>query len=253
MKGSLLSPSKETKLEEIKLLADQEVLVAELPDKMNPQRPFVFSAPEAQVQFVKKYESQSLHFFTRPENIKGPGERIQIFSAKKGMESHNQSTFERNGAKENKDKIGVCGVCKETKMLSYTCPCQKVHYCSLLCKSKDYIHERTCEKEPTLPRKAGESLRAKKGLIGLENLGNTCFMNSGIQCLSHTMELTEFFLSNEYSKEINEDNPIGTQGKLVKAYASLMDHLWFGSGSSFRPYQFKKALGSANPMVSSLI
>ncbi|GES76716.1 cysteine proteinase [Rhizophagus clarus] len=88
------------------------------------------------------------------------------------------------------------------------------------------------------------------GSTGLKNLGNTCFMNSIIQCLSGTVPFARYFLDGSYKRHINRTNPLGTKGVLAEAFATLIKVLWSDSYTFVSPVTFKEAIGRFAPQFS---
>ncbi|CCE62430.1 hypothetical protein TPHA_0C02770 [Tetrapisispora phaffii CBS 4417] len=95
--------------------------------------------------------------------------------------------------------------------------------------------------------------------IGLENMGNSCYLNCIIQCLLSSHEFTRIFLNNSYEKHINLKSKLGSKGVLARNFARLINTMYTeGSEQSkndrngpVKPAQFKLACGSINSIFRS--
>ncbi|KRX00132.1 hypothetical protein PPERSA_10631 [Pseudocohnilembus persalinus] len=189
---------------------------------------------------------------------------VEIKSDKQNKFLFSQSSIQGPLLEKGKP-YGYCENCIEKKILSFKCQCQNAYYCSAKCQYEDKeFHGNTCEQ--AFDSDNDEEYNNKEIIvtdklqpeIGLINIGNTCYMNSALQCLAASSNYIQFYLNNEYKKFLKEfkkeenknENLFGDDlddDKLTVKFAKLMKLLIdCDSKQEIYPYSFKTQMGKAS-------
>ena len=121
-------------------------------------------------------------------------------------------------------------------------------YCSEYCRNEDKIHldyhnkiQQFIDYDYKLLKVLHDDIAnytSSGGIHGFRNLGNTCFMNAGLQCITHCEALSTYFLSGEYKNDnLNSDNEKG----LVQEFERFVSEIWTENNNyTISPSQMRK-------------
>ena len=177
-------------------------------------------------ELKKEYENKLMEISKKEEELKQRNEKINIKDLKMKELPIKLSEAEKEFAKEKKDFYNK--IKEREKQL-------KEREEKLLEKERKFKRIREFNIPPNSP----------PILIGLNNIGATCYMNASLQCLSNTKKLTEYFLY----KYKTDKNKIMTY-----EYYKLLRELWKkdNNNKSYSPNSFKEVLGKENPIFAGV-
>ena len=93
-----------------------------------------------------------------------------------------------------------------------------------------------------------------KPLVGLENIGATCYMNATLQCLCNIEKFVDYFKYNEHLYEIIKNDKYNNN--LCSSFKLLIESLYSNDEKkrkgSYAPREFKNKISNMNPLFKGI-
>ena len=87
-------------------------------------------------------------------------------------------------------------------------------------------------------------------VVGLNNVGATCYMNATLQCLVHVEKLTKYLLKPEKIQMIQTNK---NKYKLTDAYLNVLINSWLNVNiNNYSPNYFKQVISDMNPLFQGV-
>ena len=164
-----------------------------------------------------------------------------------------------NDDKKNNNLIYKCNICEKEININnkYNCgKCNMSFFCSKNCAniSGEHVQLHKIMNPLLKPDFNLEILKnrslyldeySRKGIVGLYNLGNTCYLNTVVQCLSNTLDFTKYFALDYYKNEQNFSK-YETEGDLVEELSELLKNMWMGTDPVLAPKKLRIAFCKLN-------
>ena len=212
--------------------------------------------PNIIIEEKKEIKIKEENFIT-PNGNEGETKEILINEEKINPETNNfNNNIEDEKEKDNKNEINNISNITNKEEMSQKESILENKVLDNKEENKEIINDNpdTNEEEKIINNNESNDIDNKDNngekfpMIGLDNIdGKSSYINSVLQCLSHTIPLTNFFLNENNKQRIIQNNiainnPDGPQ--LSPSYLNLIENLWINNNliKSFAPTEFIKNL-----------
>eukprot|EP00759_Apiculatamorpha_spiralis_P023381 PhF_6_TR27159/c0_g1_i2/m.39715 len=81
-----------------------------------------------------------------------------------------------------------------------------------------------------------------RGAVGLDNLGNTCFMNATLNCVMRVRSLLEYIKGGMWTTDVKREKK--TKGAITESFSALCTKVFTHDSGSVSPHEFRNAITS---------